>query len=168
MGSCVLSKAQGNFPKQSPKALLSLGWNPKVPAQGFIKNISLESCRCAGNGNPGGCRLEKKEKYQKKLPKKPPKSPVLPSVSVPNGLGIPVPRLPSGRFGVKVQGHSQRTYLKEVSFKLLSCSPVASQSHFSHTGQGAVIKILIYQWQSLELIPVPGLEIPTPRGSPSS
>ncbi|XP_041326201.1 uncharacterized protein LOC121355093 [Pyrgilauda ruficollis] len=159
-------------PQQSPREIPQVSQGFAVPgmeSQGFIKKLSLESCRWAGNGNPEGHRLEKKKKTkkkQKKKPKKSPKSPVLPSVSVPKGLGIPVPRPPSERSGVEVQGHSQRTYLKEISLELLSCSPVASQSYFSHTGQGTVIKILIYQWQSLEHIPVPALKS-QPLGDPS-
>lgn len=98
-------------------------------------------------------------KKGKKNTKKMAKSPVLPSVSAPEGSGIPAPRFPSGRFEVKVQGHSQRTYLKEISFKLPSSSPVASQSHFP---QGAVVKIPIHQWQSSEPIPVPEGHIPVP------
>lgn len=151
-------------PKGNSPSVPRLAWDgiPRLHPE-----VSRTSLWRAADGQ-GMETLEAQIGKKKKLPKKNPKSPVLPSVSVPKGLGIPVPRLPSERFGVKVQGQSQRTYLKEISFKLLSCSPVASQSNFSHSGQGAVIKILIHQWQCLEHTSVPGLEIPTPWGSPSS
>lgn len=66
-----------------------------MESQGFIPRVHQEhlfgELQVDREWKPRGCRLGKKEK---KITKKMAKSPVLPSVSAPEGSGIPISRFP--------------------------------------------------------------------------